>query len=146
SAPFEESTLAYPVHDSRLPFSEYINNCRTLIQDRRPDLQVPSSNAGLILEANTPFELYPTGSDSKKLKYGALLVHGLFDCPFSLRDIGLQLQKQGVLCRSILLPGHGTKPSDLLHISYEDWIESVRFGVESLKSEVDQIFLIGYST
>lgn len=136
----------YPVCDSKLAFSDYIQQCQALIASKRPDLRTVSPLSQRILGANSPYELRPEPASSAKIKRGVLLIHGLLDCPFSLRDIGGQLQQAGILCRSILLPGHGTTPSDLLHVSYHDWIKAVRYGVESLKKEVDQVYLIGYST
>jgi esterase/lipase len=136
----------YPDCDSNLSFSDYIKQCQELIAARRPDLQTNSPQYQRILDANSPCELRPATLPNDNIKRGVLLIHGLLDCPFSLRDIGKQLQQAGMLCRSILLPGHGTKPADLLNVSYHEWIKAVRYGVESLKNDVDRIYLIGYST
>lgn len=141
----------YPILDSDLSFSDYIARCHTLITERRfsPEQIQGSTRIEQIIQANSPYECYPDHpirTDNGRLKYGVLLIHGLLDSPFSLKDIGLSLQKRGILARAILLPGHGTIPSDLLQVSYHDWIQTVRYGVESLRKEVDQIFLIGYST
>lgn len=132
--------------NSILPFFEYINHTRAIIEKRRTDNHLPHIKK--IVDANSPFELCPNYSIGKrpKFKYGALLIHGLLDSPFSLRDIGERLQANNILSRAILLPGHGTRPSDLISISYRDWIEAVQYGVESLRQDVEQIFLIGYST
>ncbi|VVC76241.1 Thermostable monoacylglycerol lipase [Aquicella siphonis] len=149
SETMSESEIIYPISDERLPFPEYIARSRAIIADRRPDLKSGGARSALILDANSPYEFYPAqplSGSHKRLKYGVLLIHGLLDCPFSLRDIGTHLQTKGMLCRSILLPGHGTTPDDLLTISYHDWVKAVRYGVESLRQEVDQIFLAGYST
>lgn len=146
SVTVDEKPSSYPISDIKLPFSDYIAKSRAMIEERRQDLS--SHHANLIVDANCPFELYPKNPiySGKQIKYGALLIHGLLDCPFSLRDVGERLQKNGVLSRAILLPGHGTIPSDLLHVSHHDWIQAVRYGVESLRHEVENIVLIGYST
>lgn len=142
-----KSAQDYSISDYNLPFSEYIARNRALIEKRRTDLQKTGLDANIIINANSPFELYPnTINKNSQSKFGALLIHGLLDSPLSLRDIGLRLQANGVLCRAILLPGHGTIPHDLLHVSYQEWIQAVRYGVETLRREVDHIFLIGYST
>lgn len=143
-----EQPVDYPIKDNTLPFSEYISRCRTLIKERRIDLQQNSRMVNLILDVNSPFEFYPTLPiySGKRIKYGILMIHGLLDCPFSLRDLGLHFQANGMLVRSVLLPGHGTTPTDLLDISYHDWIQAVRYGIASLQQEVEQIFLVGYST
>lgn len=143
-----ETPVAYPISDSKLPFSDYIAESRAIVEERRIDLSTAGDKAKLIIDANSPFEFYPNNPirSGSQLKYGALLIHGLLDCPFSLRDVGKCLQANGILSRAILLPGHGTTPSDLLQISYHDWIQAVRYGVESLRQEVENIFLVGYST
>lgn len=148
SASGSDSTLNYPITDSTLPFADYISQCRGLIAARRTDLGRPGINATHIIDANSPYELYPAHPvmAGERIKYGVLLIHGLLDSPFTLRDIGSHLQSQGILCRSILLPGHGTVPDDLLAISYHSWIQAVRYGIDSLKKDVEQIYLIGYST
>ena len=148
SATISDPMINYPISDSSLPFAEYIARCRTIIESRRPDLQQTTAQSQLILDANSPFELYPDNPvySGKRIKYGVLLIHGLLDCPFSFHDIGKHLQASGMLCRAILLPGHGTLPSDLLSVTYHDWLQAVRYGVETLRNEVEEIFLVGYST
>ena len=128
--------------NSDLHFTDYINQSKKIIEKTRQDLT--KETADTIIEANAPYELKPTGDT--RPKYGALLIHGLFDSPFHLRDIGNELQKQGLLVRSILLPGHGTVPGALLNVTFEQWLQAVRFGIQSLRKEVDQIFLVGDST
>lgn len=136
----------YSARDSRLPFSAYINECRELIRLRRPKLE--GDKAHRIIAANSPYEFYPANAipSERRFKYGVLLIHGLLDCPFSLRDLGIHLQGQGIPCRSILLPGHGTRPQDLFTVTWQDWMDTLRYGVESLKKEVDHLYLAGYST
>lgn len=140
------AAFPYPALDSALPFATYIDHCQHLIATRRPDLQAGTAMSDMILRANSPYELTPLTPGTSRPKIGALLLHGLLDSPFSLRDIGQQLQTQGILCRAILLPGHGTIPQDLLHVTYQDWLAAMRYGIESLKREVEQLYLIGYST
>jgi esterase/lipase len=144
-----ESTVDYPISDSKLPFSDYIAKTKSIVTERRTDLEhVSTATAERIIDANSPYELYPTNpiQSGNKLKYGILLIHGLLDSPFSLREIGNHLQDAGMLVRSILLPGHGTNPADLLNVSYHDWLQAVRYGVNSLRDEVESIYLVGYST
>jgi esterase/lipase len=144
-------TLDYPIFGSSTPFSDYIKLCRSLIEDKRIDLKKPDVDKNLIIEANCPYELYPTEfsaptNGATQYKYGVLLIHGLLDCPFSLKGIGTKLQEKGMLCRALLLPGHGTNPADLMNVSYQDWIQNVRYGIETLRQEAEHIFLLGYST
>lgn len=137
---FAPSQAQFPSCDLNLSFSEYITQCKQLISHSRLDLNTPQAQH--IITANMPFELRP----ERPTRRGALLIHGLLDSPLNMRDIGLQLQAQGVLTRAILLPGHGTRPGDLLHVDYHQWLEAVRYGITTFANEVDTLFLIGYST
>ena len=136
---FQDPKIDYPIYDLELPFTDYIQKTKHIIANTRQDLD---QRAQWIIEANSPFELRPTTQPT----YGVLLIHGLLDSPFIMRDIGEQLRKQGCLVRSILLPGHGTVPGALLNTHYKEWIQAVHYGVTTLKSEVKKIFLAGYST
>lgn len=117
-------------------FTDYIEQCKKLITENRTDL------APEIIELLLPFEYRP----EKTTKKGALLIHGLLDTPFTMRDVGLQLKNQGLLVQGILLPGHGLKPSCLLHIKLNDWVQTVAQAIDLMAKEVDQIYLVGYST
>lgn len=128
---------------NNMPFAKYIEDTKTYIKQNRTD--ITSSNEALILNANAPFEFTPP-TNNNHYRYGALLVHGLLDSPFSLRDIALRLEEQGIPSKAILLPGHGTNPSDLIDVTYEDWLATVKYGIKSLQSMVDHLFIIGYST
>src|SRR3990167_8310870 len=130
----------------RIPsFADYMTTERQRIQSRRLDLN--TNHAADIVNANAPFELYPNPHPtSTKLPYAALLLHGLFDCPFTMREIGTALQQQGIASKALLLPGHGTVPADLLTVSYQDWATAVHYGVNILEQEAEKIILIGYST
>lgn len=145
---FMEPAHSYPKLSPQLNFSDYIRQCKTWIKTTRLDLQ---TNANHIIDSNAPFELHSDHTLSfhtplKKIKYGILLIHGLLDCPFTMRDIGAALHTNDVLIRAILLPGHGTIPGALLHTDYTEWVNTVQFGVETLAKEVDTIFLVGFST
>jgi esterase/lipase len=137
---FVDSQLQHPIDDLSLSFTDYIARCKVLISQHRCDLN--TADAEKIITANAPFELRP----QKPAQCGALLIHGLFDSPLMMRDIGLQLQAQGILTRAILLPGHGTVPGDLLHVDYHQWLQAVRYGIATFSKEVKTLFLIGFST
>lgn len=123
------------------PFSDYLAATRQLIHDYRIDLTPATANK--IVEANSPFEWRPYAAEH--YERGILLVHGLYDSPFMMRDIGAHFLKQGYLVRSILLPGHGTAPGDLLHVTQQNWLDAVKYGIETTAPMVDKFYLCGYS-
>lgn len=134
---FQDPDITWPIHDLGLPFADYITQSEKIIAKTRPDA------TPLIIQHNAPFELKP---NSPNPKVGVLLIHGLLDSTFIMRDIGKTLQAEGALVRAILLPGHGTVPGALLHTTYGEWLQAVKYGVETLKREVEKIFLVGFST
>lgn len=101
-----------------------------------------TDNHDIELAWNAPAEWRPAGPASK----GILLFHGLGDSPWSFADIGQQLAAQGFLARTVLLPGHGSKPADLLRVDVDDWRQLVHEQVTLLSKEVPQVMLGGFST
>jgi esterase/lipase len=137
---FQDPNILYPIYDLKLDFKDYISQCTSLIAQHRLDLN--PTNAEKIIDANAPFELQP----QQPSKYGALLIHGLLDSPFLMREMGSHLKDQNILVRSVLLPGHGTVPGALLHVDYRQWLQTVRYGIASFGKEIEKIYLVGYST
>ena len=117
-------------------FADYISDWKKIITNTRLE------STQKIIENNAPFEIRPEQST----QIGVLLIHGLLDSCFIMKEIAEQLTPAKFLIRAVLLPGHGTVPGALLHIQYEDWLQTVRQGIASLAKEVDKIFLIGFST
>jgi len=91
---------------------------------------------------NAPAEWRPAGHP----KRGILLIHGLGDSPWSFADLGESLARDGFLVRAILLPGHGTRPADLVDVDVKDWRAVVREQAALMKSDVDELYLGGFST
>ncbi len=96
------------------------------------------------IKYNAPFELQP---HNKPLKMkGIILVHGLGDSPYYFSDIAEELSQRGFLVRTLLLPGHGSRPADLLHISADSWKVLLKNQIQILKADVDEVYLGGFST
>jgi hypothetical protein len=64
---------------------------------------------------NRTFELVPD-----RPRGGAVLLHGLSDSPYSVRALAELLYVRGYWVVGLRLPGHGTAPSGLLHVAWED--------------------------
>ncbi len=79
---------------------------------------------------------------------GVLLLHGMSDSPYSLRALGTQLNEKGAWVVGLRLPGHGTIPSGLVQLKWEDMAAAVRLATRHLKDRVGDapIFIVGYST
>lgn len=78
---------------------------------------------------------------------GMLLIHGLYDSPYTMHDLEAYFRSKCFFTRSILLPGHGTRPGSLLKIKYENWMDTVNFVIAELADEVDgNVYITGFST
>lgn len=79
---------------------------------------------------------------------GVLLLHGMSDSPYSLRALAETLAEQGYWVIGLRLPGHGTAPSGLTHITMQDMTGAVRLAMKHLASRLGErpIHIVGYST
>ena len=145
------STKNYTSIEYNKGFNEYLDSAGKIIATENVNSKksIPEANGKLVLELIRPFEWKSDDFDSCSIedKTGILLIHGLTDTPFLMRDIGNHFKvKSCFLIRSILLPGHGTKPGDLLEVSDRDWMQATEFGVQSFNESVARLYIAGFST
>lgn len=124
-------------------FQDYIEKTRQRLSDNKIFLSDADREKELL--AALPFELPPASTCNNAPSKGIALVHGLGDTPLMMRDIGKELASRCFLVRAVLLPGHGTRPGDLIDVSQKDWQQAVEFVVDTLKSDVDEVYLGGFS-
>ncbi len=78
---------------------------------------------------------------------GCLLLHGAGGgTSWDLKEIARYLHEQ--IGATIWLPslrGFGTKPEDLCNVSFSDWLNDARDGVDRLKTSCDTIIVLGHS-
>jgi len=91
---------------------------------------------------NRTFE-FSTGAP----KAGVLLLHGMSDSPYSLSSLGRRLHEAGAWVIGLRLPGHGTAPSGLVQVQWEDMAAAVRLAMRHLRTKVGErpLYLVGYS-
>ena len=79
---------------------------------------------------------------------GVLLLHGMSDSPYSLRALGEHLNRNNYWVVGLRLPGHGTLPSGLKSVTWQDMAAAVRLGMAhlALKAGKKAIHIVGYST
>ena len=84
----------------------------------------------------------------KDPRMGVLLLHGMSDSPYSLHTQAEYLHKQGVWVVAMRMPGHGTIPSGLREIKWQDMEAVVKIGMERLTEKLGDkpIHIMGYST
>lgn len=120
-------------------FAEYRQQTIAWMEQNRT-FQTPDHPAEI--EWNAPREWRPSGPATR----GILLVHGLGDSPWSFNDVGEALAAQGFLVRTVLLPGHGSKPADMLGVTLKQWQQVVREQTQMLERKVPTVYLGGFST
>ncbi|UCH73233.1 MAG: alpha/beta fold hydrolase [Rhodospirillales bacterium] len=78
---------------------------------------------------------------------GVLLLHGMSDSPYSLRALGVTLNRRGYWVVGLRLPGHGTAPSGLKYVRWEDMAAATELAVAHLAARIDAapVHIIGYS-
>ena len=78
---------------------------------------------------------------------GVLLLHGMSDSPYSLRTLGKTLNHHNYWVIGLRLPGHGTAPSGLKYVKWEDMAAAVRLCMDHLSAKLGQkpIHILGYS-
>lgn len=141
---------------SNAPYSEYLRFARDkiILQNPKAEIFCPIETATskllypnmdlslqLVVDLLAPFELKPENA-----KTGVLLIHGLTDSPFYFHDIAEKLYRQGIAVRTLMLPGHGTAPSDLLEIDEKQWRHAARYAVKQMLNDFEQVYLGGFST
>lgn len=128
-----------------MPFADYVQRTREMLWAQHEG----KNDQERLAAGNAPFELLPTGEQvagvHKTWRRGVLLVHGLSDSPYHMRHLAAFFQRNGFRVMSVLLPGHGTRPGDLLHMHRREWIKTVAYGANCLAQEVDELYLGGFS-
>ena len=76
---------------------------------------------------------------------GVLLIHGFTGLPAELLLMGQYLHKLGFTVLGVRLAGHGTTVEDMSHMTWEDWMDSVRDGYAVLSGFCESIDVIGHS-
>jgi len=78
---------------------------------------------------------------------GILLLHGLSDSPYSMRALGEALHQQGAMVLGLRLPGHGTAPSGLVEIRWQDMAAAVRLAARHVQNAIGKrpLYIVGYS-
>jgi len=155
------AAIAPPVEG--LPFEDYVRSTRQQLRDvlaatRFAHEEKPFGIHTLdqVVDMRAPYAIGPVSTSCTTDEtdpppgngVGFLMVHGLTDSPYWLSDVRDDL-RQRFPCATfhgVLLPGHGTVPGDLLDVEYEDWLETVRFGMNSFGDEIDHIIPMGFST
>jgi poly(3-hydroxybutyrate) depolymerase len=78
-----------------------------------------------------------------------LLLHGLSDSPYSMRALARLFHARGYHVLALRLPGHGTAPSGLAHVHWDDFAAATRLAARDLRARLPAplpFYIAGYST
>jgi len=88
---------------------------------------------------NKPFFLKGTK------EVGILLLHGWSSPPEELLPLGKYLNSLGYTVFAPLFSGHGTKPEDLIGVTWQNWLVDSQNALEELKKHSNKVILGGIS-
>lgn len=74
-----------------------------------------------------------------------LLIHGWSSTSYEMYHLSQKLNSEGFSVYAPLLPGHGTKPSDLENITWRDWYNFVEKEYLELKKKYKKVYVGGCS-
>lgn len=149
-APRHEAIDPAPVFaDPDMSFTRYIEAARAHIRAATAHLPNPPDETTVLRRGPNEYATDPaaceTGPDGLPDR-GVLLVHGLFDSPWSMHDMAVEFAENCYLARTILLPGHGTTPGHLSQATLEDWLRAYKYGLESFRDQIDgELVVVGFS-
>ncbi|MEX1197653.1 MAG: alpha/beta fold hydrolase [Pseudohongiellaceae bacterium] len=139
------------------PFAQYQSDARQQIRSAleqgpfaREDAPFgPGYALEQVVTMRSPWQIGPDPDcEPATSTTGFLFIHGLSDSPYTVRAVAhsLSATRPCALFRSVLLPGHGTAPGDLLSTHRDEWRTTVTHAVEQLLDETERLHLVGYST
>jgi len=74
---------------------------------------------------------------------GVFLIHGLGGTQYDMGSMHKRLKNAGFVTHSLTLPGHGTKPEDLLGVTAEDWIDAVVQKYREIRDQHQTLHVMG---
>ena len=127
--------LQKKVYDKVLPSEQNHLNRYTKESISNPSLWKPNWNKSFELTVKNP-------------KGAVLLLHGMSDSPYSLHTQAEYLHKNGYWVLGLRMPGHGTIPSGLTTMKWQDMAAVVEMGMKHLEVQLGgkPIHIMGYST
>lgn len=125
-------------------FETYLTNVSQELRTHRLPFDASMADAELVKVA--PFRTPPGSGCTTDTPRGiVVLVHGLSDTAFSMRDLATTFANHCFESRAVLLPGHGTRPADLMGVDHRAWQAHVAAAVRQARSESDRIVVAGFS-
>lgn len=124
-----EEVYAKIANNERTPFNRFNSGSKS-----DPESQPRNWNRSYELAADRP-------------RAGILMIHGMSDSPYSLRTLAERLNRAGAYVVGMRVPGHGTAPSGLTTVTWEDMTAAVAIAVRHVtgKAAGQPVHIVGYS-
>ncbi len=76
-----------------------------------------------------------------------VLLHGMTDSPYSLHSFAEALHRSGAYVIGLRIPGHGTAPSGLLRVTWQDMAAAVKLAMRQAAEQAhgQPVYILGYS-
>lgn len=116
-------------------FQHYLAETNHTLQKKHPNLSIE------MLKLIAPKQFIPEKNSTK----GILLIHGMLDSCASMHSLYESYSSQGFHINTVLLPGHGSSPDELLNVSYHQWLTCVKHGLDDLTEKCDNITVMALS-
>jgi len=113
-------------------------------ESNRYDARSPIYPGRFATDWNRSYVMAPEG----KPRGAVVLLHGLTDSPYSLRHIARRYAQDGYVAVAVRIPGHGTVPSALTSVQWEQWTASTRLAVreaQRLAGTSVPLHVVGFS-
>jgi alpha-beta hydrolase superfamily lysophospholipase len=80
-------------------------------------------------------------------KATVLLLHGMSDSPYSLHNFAEPLHQAGAHVVGLRIPGHGTAPSGLVRVRWQDMAAAVKIAMRYVEEQAGSqpVYIVGYS-
>jgi len=101
--------------------------------------ETPRDPATGYVSGIAPLDLNPNA------KEGILLLHGFVGSPRDFGELPQRLAERGLRVRAPVLPGHGTRPTDMEDLDAADLDRAVRDEYERLRRKCDTVAVVGFS-
>ena len=98
-------------------------------ESNRYDARSPIYPGRFATDWNRSYVMAPEG----RPRGAVVLLHGLTDSPYSLRHIARRYREDGFVAVAVRIPGHGTVPSGLTDVQWEQWMAATRLAVREAR-------------
>jgi carboxylesterase len=83
--------------------------------------------------------------ETGRAPYGVLVLHGLTSSLASVTPVAERLEARGLPCAVPWLRGHGTRPEDLVGVTWRDWYADAADALDALLMRCDYAAVVGLS-